>query len=693
MMRRSGYTGIVREEHGQHAGSEQRGSELRMKTNVTSTTATFSSVREHSRRCLLRVSLSILVCLVLPFAWAGGGFFAAAGDASDSSTYTLGAITSAIFGDVAHASGAQASTVQKERAKLDQLNALLPPVGSALVEAGQGKLDEANRDVTEFQTLWQQAAQLEPEQNAEQVTALAVSVNDALVKVQGALQDKDTDTAKSALADLARAVNAYVEAFQSAEGSSDAGRKAAAHLLPDSRSSLVAMQKGDWPLAERTYKRIVTSWKGTEAPIRKDHFGVYSQLEKQMSLIRIAMQAEPRKETQAIQQMNEMVTLLTDYSMGTLKDGELDKEAVNAGSGSASLADLLQLLEQVQQQIQAGDSSGAATGMEQFIVAWPSVEGQVQISSPASYTAIENEMTEASGYLVSSPPNTSKATVVISRMIERLEPLTETTSYTAWDAALILLREGLEAILVLAALLAYAKKSGQATARRWIWAGAGSGLLLSIAMAVMLTLVLATASSGSTREMIEGYTGLAAVVLMLTVGQWMHSKSNARSWNSYVERQVGGALARGSLWSLFAVAGLAILREGAETTIFYIGMAPAIQLSQLFLGIGIALVILIVLAVAIIQFSVRLPVRWFFLTATLLIYYLVFRFLGESIHALQVSATLPAHVAPDLPALSWLGLYPTWETFVPQMAVLLYMIFSLIRTEKRSIKGASKASV
>lgn len=149
------------------------------------------------------------------------------GDASDSSTYTLGAITSAIFGDVAHASGAQASTVQKERAKLDQLNALLPPVGSALVEAGQGKLDEANRDVTEFQTLWQQAAQLEPEQNAEKVTALAASVNDALVKVQGALQDKDTDTAKSALADLARAVNAYVEAFQSAQGSSDAGRKAA----------------------------------------------------------------------------------------------------------------------------------------------------------------------------------------------------------------------------------------------------------------------------------------------------------------------------------------------------------------------------------------------------------------------------------------------------------------------------------
>lgn len=596
-----------------------------------------------------------------------------------------------VLDGVAHASGVSSSAGTKETAETKQLDALLPPIGSALVEAGQGKLDEAIRDVSEFQTLWQQVSQLKPEQDTGQVTALAATVNDALAKVQTALQGQDADTAKSTLSDLARAVNAYVEGFRGAEGSSDAGQKAASRILPDARTSLGAMQKADWPLAERTYKRIVTAWKGVEAPIRKDHFGVYSQLEKQMSLIRIALQADPRKETQAVQQMSAMVTLLTDYSEGTLKDEELD-EAAGASEGASSLAELLRLLEQVQQQIQAGDSGGAATGLEQFIAAWPSVEGQVQIASPASYTAIENEMTEASGYLVSSPPNTDKASAVVSRMMERLEPLTETTAYTAWDAALILLREGLEAILVLAALLAYAKKSGQAAARRWIWAGAGSGLLLSAALAVVLTLVLAVASSGSTREMIEGYTGLAAVVLMLTVGQWMHNKSSTRAWNSYVERQVGGALARGSLWSLFAVAGLAILREGAETAIFYIGMAPSISLSQLLIGIGGALIVLIILAIAIIQFSVRLPVRWFFLTATLLIYYLVFRFLGESIHALQVSATLPAHVAPDLPSLSWLGMYPTWETFIPQMVVLLYLIVSLIRTEKRSARVSGSVS-
>ncbi|MGV2884704.1 FTR1 family iron permease [Paenibacillus taichungensis] len=578
-----------------------------------------------------------------------------------------------------------------EQSVQKQLDSLLPPVGSALVEAGQGKLAEATEDVAEFRQLWDDASTLVPEQNADQVVMAVSGVSDALSKVEQALSGKDSDAAKKGLADLARATNQYIEAFQGAEESSDAGRKAAERLLPDARKSLRAMEQGDWTQAELAYKRIVTAWKGTEAPIRQDHFGVYSQLEKDISLVRISMQAEPRKEEQATERMQELVTLLTDYSAGTLKEGEV--EDTSASSGVSSLSDLLKLLEQVEQQIQAGDTTSAASGLEQFIVSWPLVEGQVQISSPTSYTAIENEMAEASGYVVSNPPNTAKATEVVTRMIHRLEPLTGTTSYTAWDAALILLREGLEAILVLAALLAYAKKSGETAARRWIWAGAGSGLLLSAALAVVLSLTLAVASSGSTREMIEGYTGLAAVVLMLTVGHWMHSKSNTRSWNSYVQRQVGGALARGSLWSLFAVAGLAILREGAETAIFYIGMAPAIETSQMLIGMGAALLILIVLAVAIIQFSVRLPVRWFFLTATLLIYYLVFRFLGESIHSLQVSAALGAHVAPSLPTIGWLGMYPTWETFIPQLVVLVFMIFNLIRTEVRSAKGASKASV
>ncbi|KHF32464.1 Ferrous iron permease EfeU precursor [Paenibacillus sp. P1XP2] len=84
---------------------------------------------------------------------------------------------------------------------------------------------------------------------------------------------------------------------------------------------------------------------------------------------------------------------------------------------------------------------------------------------------------------------------------------------------------------------------------------------------------------------------------------------------------------------------------------------------------------------AIIALSAALPIRAFFLVATLLIYYLVFRFLGDSIHSLQVAGRLAAHSDPSLPSVSWLGMYPTWETFIPQMVILAYIIWQVLRQE------------
>ncbi|ALP37802.1 iron permease [Paenibacillus sp. IHB B 3084] len=557
---------------------------------------------------------------------------------------------------------------------------LMPVVGGALVEAGQSQWTEASRDVKEFRTLWEAA-----KTNGGDAAHIR-AVDKALADAEQALASGGGEPAKAALSVLARSVNEFVTA---AEGDkpAPAGAKAAEKLLPMAKGSLAAMQKGDWTAARADYDRIVKAWYQVETPIRSDNFPVYSALETKISLIRISMQAEPIRQEQALKEMQELTTLLSDYSQGKLVNTGQEAGANSAANGSvASLSDAVKLLESARQDAAANQPEQAADKVGRFIALWPSVEGHVQISDPASYTAIENEMTEASGYLLSSPPNTVKAIQTLDQMLERLRPLTEERSYTAWDAALILLREGLEAILVLAALLAYAKKSGEAVAGRWIWAGAGTGLVLSGILAVLFTTLVAAAASGSMRELLEGVTGLIAVVLMLTVGSWLHSKSNAAAWNRFVENSVDSALARGSLWSLFAVSALAILREGAETAIFYIGMAPAIETSQLLIGIGSATVILVVLAFAIIKFSVRLPIRAFFLTATVLIYYLVFRFLGESIHSLQVAGKLPGHTTSSLPSISWLGMYPTWETFIPQVAVLIFMVWQLVRQEMRSSK-------
>jgi len=574
------------------------------------------------------------------------------------------------------------STVQAASNDSAEVDQLLPLVGSALVDAGQQKWTDAQQELDTFATAWKAI-------DTSAAPTEANEVNTALTDAQTALGKSSTDpkAATSALGTLARAVNTFSEAGQakssatsSSTGPSQQGLTAVKVILPLADTTIEHIDQHNWQAAQDSYKQIVNSWPDVENAIRADNFTVYSQLEVKMSMIRVALQADPPREEQAKADTQALITLLNEYAAGDIAD-------TAPASGTVRLSDAVTLLQQAQTAVTNQDQTQASDLMTQFISMWPLVEGEVQISSASTYTAIENEMAEVQGYLVSNPPLWSQANTVIVTMLDELTPLTSKTSYTAWDAAIILLREGLEAILVLAALLAYAKRSGSRTAGNYIWSGAISGLVLSGVMAAIFVYAFSqVSSSGSTREMIEGITGLVAVVMMLSVGHWLHQKANLKNWNTYIENQVSGALEHGSLWSLAIVSGLAILREGAETAIFYIGMAPAIALSQLILGIAIALVILIVIAVLIIKFSVKLPIRPFFLTATVLIYYLVFRFLGESIHALQVAGKFPAHTVAGLPSVSWIGMYPTWETFIPQMIVLIWMVWRLILPEYRSRK-------
>lgn len=551
------------------------------------------------------------------------------------------------------------------------LDELLPPVGSALVEAGQSRWEAAAADVESFAALWRSANKSKPD---PALAGPAAVVDAALDAAAEALAGGGGAPAKAALSTLARSVDAYVTAAAGEGGGNTgtAGRAAAAKLLPAAERTRDAARSADWAAAAEAYRAVVNGWTPAERGIRADNPAVYGLLETKMSLLRIALQAEPVRGEAAQAEAEALVTLLSGYSEG---------KAVDTGGAPrpASIEGLISYLKQASASAQAGDSAAAADIMEQFITAWPSAEGQVQLASPKVYASIENESTAVTGYLLSSPPKLDQALSLMDTMLSELTPLAGEQTYTAWDAALILLREGLEAILVLAALLAYLRREAVPAASRWVWSGAAAGLAASIGLAVLLTYSLSQAASGGARELIEGITGLVAVVMMLTVGRWLHGKSSTAAWNKYVDLQMQGALAKGNLWYLFFIAALAILREGAETTIFYAGMAPAIDTSQLLLGIGSALVILIILGYAMIALSAKLPLAAFFRAATVLIYYLVFRFLGESLHALQIAGKLPAHTGHSLPSIGWLGMYPTWETTIPQLLILVLILWELLR--------------
>ncbi|WP_246096628.1 FTR1 family iron permease [Paenibacillus sinopodophylli] len=551
-----------------------------------------------------------------------------------------------------------------------ELKQLLPLVGSALVEAGQGDWQEASEHVNVAAATWRQLAPAATKESAAVDSAFA----GALKALSAASSGTNAAEGKKPLSTLAKALNNYVKSVEEKAPQLD-GKAAAASLLPIVEQLLSHATAGEWEQTRADYRQINTGWPKIEPAVRGDNLTVYGSLETRMSMLRIAIQADPPRAEQAQAEATALIQLIKDYEAGKIASTPKD--------AGLTVADAVDMLAQALNDIQQAHHSEAAGQMNAFIASWPAIEGDVQLRSAAVYSSIEIKMAEAGGYLASTPPLADKAEAIITTMMSQLEPMMQETRYTAWDAGMILLREGLEAILVLAALLAYLQRTGNNDKRKWVWSGVWAGLLLSGIMAVVLTYAIAQVAAGSARESIEGLAGLLSVILMITVGNWLHNKSNMKNWNHYIDKQMGSALARGSLWSLFAVSGLAIFREGAETTIFYVGMAPSIAPLQLALGFGVTFVLLLALGYAIIRFSAKLPVRPFFLVASALIYYLVVRFLGESIHSLQVAGWVSSHHASGLPTISFIGVYPTWETTIPQLAVLLFIIIKVTVTQLR----------
>jgi high-affinity iron transporter len=160
---------------------------------------------------------------------------------------------------------------------------------------------------------------------------------------------------------------------------------------------------------------------------------------------------------------------------------------------------------------------------------------------------------------------------------------------------------------------------------------------------------------------------------------WLHSKASVGAWSRYISQSASRAMATNSLVSLALIAFLAVLREGAETVLFYVGIAPAISSSDLFAGLATGAICLAVIAVLMLVVGVRIPIRPFFLATSALIFFLAFKFTGFGIHSLQVSGWLQAHTAP-VPAIGFVGLFPTWESTILQLALLAAVGLALVLT-------------
>ncbi|KIL39807.1 iron permease [Gordoniibacillus kamchatkensis] len=434
------------------------------------------------------------------------------------------------------------------------------------------------------------------------------------------------------------------------------------------RQALEAAQQGNYAEAVNKIGQFRDAWLDFEDGIKKHSKTAYRLIEESMSDVSFLLAQQPVQQ----EKLTAALRLLLERNEHAIAgDYGYFKQSEAQGGGNATVASLVALLDDASAKLASHDTEGAKADMESFKKSWLDIEGVVLTQSAGVYGDAERDMVSAYGLIASTPPKTDEAAKIIAQMRAYLAPLAGKTTYTMFDATTILLREGLEALLVVVALLAFLKKAGHDNKKAWIWYGVGAGLLVSLALGVAVQLLFSSGAFGSNNFLIAGCTGLFAAVMLLYMSYWLHSKSSLSAWQTYIRSQSTKALATGSLVSLAALSFLAVFREGTETVLFFIGMASSIGLGELLAGIAIGIAVLAVLAALILFFGVRIPVRPFFLVSSVLVFYLCFKFTGMGVHGLQLAGWLPASHVDGVPTLTALALYPTWQNLVPQAALLI----------------------
>ncbi|KPW78371.1 cytochrome c/FTR1 family iron permease [Pseudomonas amygdali] len=253
---------------------------------------------------------------------------------------------------------------------------------------------------------------------------------------------------------------------------------------------------------------------------------------------------------------------------------------------------------------------------------------------------------------------------------------------------LILLREGLEAILVLAAILAFLRNTGQQSAVRSVNIGWGLALLAGLGTWALAAYVIDV--SGAQRELLEGATALFASVMVLWLGVWMHDRRHAAAWQDYVKSSLVGG---GGRFGFAVLAFFSVYRELFEVILFYetlwLQAGPAGH-DAVLAGGATALVLLVGLAWVILRGSAKLPLSLFFGINAALLCALSVVFAGHGVKALQEAGIFGTRPVPFF-EFDWLGIHADLYSLSAQAIALIAIAVLYGRSrlaEKRRLQAA-----
>ena len=316
------------------------------------------------------------------------------------------------------------------------------------------------------------------------------------------------------------------------------------------------------------------------------------------------------------------------------------------------------------------------SGMENIVGA---KNTQLKLDTEASFNKISALMRAGA----------SKEQIVAAqnKLFDQLTQSIELTKKSSnWDlflyAFIIILREGFEALIIVAAVIALLIKSGNSKHLNIVYSALGVAVVLSIATAYGLNYIFGSENAGQTREVMEGAVMLIAVVLLFYVGFWLLSNASSKKWSAYIQGQISNSLSSGDSKMLWWTVFLAVYREGAETVLFYLALlfdakSPAAT-SMVAAGFVAGLAALIIVYIVIKEFSLKIAIKPFFIATSVIIFYMSVVFVGKGVMELVEGKVFVPTVIDGLPTITWIGFYPYVQSLVPQAVMIVLLIVGIL---------------
>jgi high-affinity iron transporter len=363
-------------------------------------------------------------------------------------------------------------------------------------------------------------------------------------------------------------------------------------------------------------------------------------------------------------------------------------EALNRSQAAQSLPVAHELLRQAVAAYRAGDRGRAAElALAAYLEGFEPVEAVLNAREGGLVAEVETAMGRLRAAIARGAPadEVTRAADEVQALFTRAEsvlaPEAASAASTFLGALAILLREGLEALLIVVAMIGFLRKAERRDQLRYVHIGWIGALVAGFATWWAATSFITI--SGASRELTEGFGSVIAAAILLFVGVWMHGKAQAGAWQAYVRDKLDAALSKGSAWFLFFLAFIAVYREVFETIIFFAAMGADGNGGPLAAGIGLGLVLLALIAWAMLRLSARLPIAKFFEYSAALIALLAVVLAGKGVAALQEAGMLGVSPLADWPRSPMLGIYPTVESMAAQGVMILLLAAGFLWANRR----------